>query len=90
MRLYGLLNGLLRRGDVDVFVTGSNSKMLSKDVATEFRGRGDVVEMHPLTFAEYYSHVGGDKVSALDGYLVYGGMPLALSKRDAHYSSFHI
>ena len=83
VRLYGLLNSLLRRGDVDVYVTGSNSKMLSKDVATEFRGRGDVVEMHPLSFAEYYSHVGGDKVSALDAYLVYGGMPLALSKRDA-------
>ena len=83
VRLYGLLNSLLRKGDIDVYVTGSNSKMLSKDVATEFRGRGDVVEIHPLSFAEYYSHVGGDRVSALDGYLVYGGMPLALSKRDA-------
>ena len=83
VRLYGLLNGLLRKGNVDVYVTGSNSKMLSKDVATEFRGRGDVVEIHPLSFAEYYSHIGGDKVSALDGYLVYGGMPFALSKKDA-------
>lgn len=51
VRLYGLLNGLLRKGNVDVYVTGSNSKMLSKDVATEFRGRGDVVEIHPLSFA---------------------------------------
>lgn len=83
VRLYGLLNGLLRKGNVDVYVTGSNSKMLSKDVATEFRDRGDVVEIHPLSFAEYYSHIGGDKVSALDGYLVYGGMPFALSKKDA-------
>ena len=83
VRLYGLLNGLLRKGNVDVYVTGSNSKMLSKDVATEFRGRVDVVEIHPLSFAEYYSHIGGDKVSALDGYLVYGGMPFALSKKDA-------
>ncbi len=83
VRLYGLLNGLLRKGNVDVYVTGSNSKMLSKDVATEFRGRDDVVEIHPLSFAEYYSHIGGDKVSALDNYLVYGGMPFALSKKDA-------
>ena len=83
VRLYGFLNSLLRKGNVDVYVTGSNSKMLSKDVATEFRGRGDVVEVHPLSFAEYYSHVGGDKIAALDGYLVYGGMPFALSKGDA-------
>ena len=83
VRLYGLLNSLLRKGNVDVYVTGSNSKMLSKDVATEFRGRGDVVEIHPLSFGEYYSYVGGDRVAALDGYLVYGGMPFALSKGDA-------
>ena len=82
VRLYGLLNGLMRKGSFDVYVTGSNSKMLSKDVATEFRGRGDVVEIHPLSFSEYYSHVGGDRVAALDGYLVYGGMPFALSKKD--------
>ena len=83
VRLYGLLNSLLRKGNIDVYVTGSNSKMLSKDVATEFRGRGDVVEVHPLSFSEYYSHVGGDKVAALDSYLVFGGMPFTLSKNDA-------
>ena len=82
VRLYGLLNSLLRKGNIDVYVTGSNSKMLSKDVATEFRGRGDVVEVHPLSFSEYYSHVGGDKVAALDSYLVFGGMPFTLSKND--------
>jgi len=82
VRLYGLLNSLLRKGNIDVYVTGSNSKMLSKDVATEFRGRGDVVEVHPLSFSEYYSHVGGDKVAALDSYLVFGRMPFTLSKND--------
>ena len=83
VRLYGLLNSLLRKGNIDVYVTGSNSKMLSKDVATEFRGRGDVIEVHPLSFSEYYFHVGGDKVAALDSYLVFGGMPFTLSKNDA-------
>ena len=83
VRLYGLLNSLLRKGNIDVYVTGSNSKMLSKDVATEFRGRGDVIEVHPLSFSEYYFHVGGNKVAALDSYLVFGGMPFTLSKNDA-------
>ncbi|WP_206214623.1 ATP-binding protein [Adlercreutzia sp. ZJ242] len=84
VRLYGLLNSLMRKSNVDIYATGSNSKMLSKDVATEFRGRGDVVEVHPLSFSEYYSYVGGDKVAALDSFLVFGGMPLVLAKNDAH------
>ena len=82
IKLYGLLNGLLHLENVDVYVTGSNSKMLAKDVMTEFRGRGDSVEMHPLSFMEYYSHVGGDRITAYDDYARYGGMPLVLSQRD--------
>ena len=82
IKLYGLLNGLLHMENVDVYVTGSNSKMLAKDVMTEFRGRGDSVEMHPLSFMEYYSHVGGDRIAAYDDYARYGGMPLVLSQRD--------
>ena len=57
--LYGVLNGLLRRNDVDVYVTGSNSKLLSKDVLTEFRGRGDEVRVFPLSFGEFYGYLGG-------------------------------
>ena len=60
IKLYGFLNGLLRLGNVDVYVTRNNSKMLSKDVMTEFRGRGDVVEISPLSFKEYFGYVGGD------------------------------
>lgn len=82
IKLYGVLNGLLHMGNVDVYVTGSNSKMLAQDVMTEFRGRGDSVEMHPLSFKEFYSHVGGDRNSAFEDYARYGGMPLVLSKRD--------
>jgi len=81
VRLYGVLNGLLRMNHVDVYVTGSNSKMLSKDVMTEFRGRGDVVELYPLTFKEYFDHVGGEKSEAFEDYALYGGMPLVLGKK---------
>lgn len=71
----GALNTLLRMPDVDVYVTGSNSKFLSSDVATEFRGRGDVIRLYPLSFAEYYSAVGGDKQEAWNAYYVFGGLP---------------
>ncbi len=79
---YDALNGFLHMDDLDVYVTGSNSKMLSKDVLTEFRGRGDEVRMHPLTFAEYFGVVGGDRRDALERYMRYGGMPFALSRPD--------
>lgn len=79
--LYDVLNGLLRLKNVDIYVTGSNSKMLSTDVLTAFRGRGDVVEVYPLTFKEYYDFVGGDKSDAFEEYALYGGMPLVLSKK---------
>jgi len=77
--LYGSLNELKARPHTDVFVTGSNSSFLSDDVATMFRGRADVVRVSPLTFAEYLSAVRKDDLSAWKDYLVYGGMPGALS-----------
>lgn len=81
IRLYNVLNGLMRLRNVDIYVTGSNSKMLTKDVLTAFRGRGDEVKVYPLSFKEYYSSVGGDKSDAYEEYALYGGMPLVLSKK---------
>lgn len=81
--LYGVLNGLLRKQNVDVYVTGSNSKLLSKDVMTEFRGRGDEVRVYPLTFKEYYAYSGGDKAERFEEYSLYGGLPLILSLKSA-------
>ncbi len=81
--LYGVLNGFLHMGNVDVYVTGSNSKLLSKDIMTEFRGRGDEVRVFPLTFKEYYDFVGGDKEDAFAEYSLYGGLPYTLSLSDA-------
>ncbi len=80
-RLYGVLNGLLRIRNVDVYVTGSNSKLLSSDVMTQFRGRGDEVRVRPLSFSEFMQGFDGDKYEAWAEYVVYGGMPLTLSMR---------
>lgn len=77
---YDALNDLRSIPNLDVYVTGSNSKMLSSDILTEFRGRSDEVRIHPLSFSEYYSAVGGDKNEAFDDYAFYGGMPLILSR----------
>ncbi|MCD7744837.1 MAG: ATP-binding protein [Lachnospiraceae bacterium] len=77
---YDALNDLKGLPNLDVYVTGSNSKMLSSDILTEFRGRSDEIRMHPLSFSEYYSAVGGDKNEAFDNYAFYGGMPLILSR----------
>ena len=74
------LNDLRGLSNLDVYVTVSNSKMLSSDILTEFRGRSDEIRVHPLSFAEYYSAVGGDKNEAFDEYAFYGGMPLILSR----------
>ncbi|MDR1016465.1 MAG: ATP-binding protein [Coriobacteriales bacterium] len=79
--LYGVLNGLLRKHNVDVYVTGSNSKMLSTDVLTQFRGRGDEVRVRPLSFAEFMQGFVGDRYEAWAEYVLYGGMPLILSMR---------
>ena len=79
--LYEVLNGLLRRRNVDIYVTGSNSKLLSTDVMTEFRGRGDEVRIHPLTFAEFMQDFDGDRYEGWAEYIMYGGLPLTLSMR---------
>ena len=81
IRLYNVLNGLMRLRNVDIYVTGSNSKMLTKDVLTAFRGRGDEVRVYPISFKEYYFFVGGDKSDAYEEYALYGGMPLVLTKK---------
>lgn len=81
IRLYNVLNGLMRLRNVDIYVTGSNSKMLTKDVLTAFRGRGDELKVFPISFKEYYDFTGGDKSDAYEEYALYGGMPLVLSKK---------
>lgn len=80
-RLYGVLNGLLRMRNVDVYVTGSNSKFLSRDIMTEFRGRGDEVRVRPLSFSEFMQGFDGDRYQGWAEYTVYGGMPLVASMR---------
>lgn len=77
---YDVPNNLKSLSNLDIYVTGGNSKMLSSDILTEFRGRSDEVCVHPLSFAEYYSAVGSDKQEAFDSYAFYGGMPLILSR----------
>ncbi len=72
---YDVLNGLLLYKNIDIYITGSNSKMLSSDIASLFRGRGDCIQIHPLSFMEYYSFCGADKSDAWENYMVYGGMP---------------
>lgn len=74
-----VLNSFLKIANVDVYVTGSNSRFLSTDIITEFRGRGDEIHLRPLTFGEYYSAVGGDKGDAWRDYYTYGGLPHILS-----------
>ena len=74
-----VLNGFLHIRNVDVYVTGSNSKFLSSDIITEFRGRGDEVRIHPLSFSEFYSAFNGTKEEAWEQYVVYGGLPRILS-----------
>lgn len=80
--IYDMLNELKAYKNLDVYVTGSNSKGLSKDIATEFRGRATQVHVFPLSFVEFYSHVGGDERKALDTYMLYGGMPRLLALSD--------
>ena len=80
--IYDMLNELKAYKNLDVYVTGSNSKGLSKDIATEFRGRATQVHVFPLSFVEFYSCVGGDERKALDTYMLYGGMPRLLALSD--------
>ncbi len=76
-----LLNSLNQIPNVDVYVTGSNSKFLSTDILTEFRGRGDEIRVYPLSFAEFYSAKGGDKYDAWNEYFLFGGMPALLERK---------
>ncbi len=78
-----ILNSLIRMKNVDVYVTGSNARFLSKDVITEFRGRGDEVHMYPLSFAEFMSVYPGTKRDGWDEYMLYGGLPSVLSFTEA-------
>ena len=73
--IYDMLNELKSYKNLDVYVTGSNSKMLSSDIATEFRGRATQIRIYPLSFDEFYSYKGGDEKKALDEYMLYGGLP---------------
>ena len=75
---YDILNGLRSQPNMDIYVTGSNSKMLSKDIVTYFRDRGSEIKVYPLSFAEYYAFAGLEKADALEQYLTFGGMPLAV------------
>ena len=75
---YDVLNGLRKQPNIDVYVTGSNSKMLSSDIVTYFRDRGSEIKVYPLSFAEFYAFAGLEKAEALDFYLNFGGMPLAV------------
>lgn len=79
-----VLNGYLRKDNMDVFVTGSNAKLLSKDIATEFAGRGDEVHMYILSFAEFMTIYSGDKYMGLSEYMLYGGIPLVVLRKGAN------
>ncbi|MCM1498364.1 MAG: ATP-binding protein [Clostridium sp.] len=89
--IYDMLNELKAYKNIDVYVTGSNSKGLSKDIATEFRGRATQIHVFPFSFEEYYSYIGGDERKALEHYMLYGGMPRILALEDEkdrkHYLS---
>lgn len=85
-----VLNGLLYEKNIDVYVTGSNSKFLASDIITEFRGRGDQIKVNPLSFAEFLSAFNGDKYEAWNEYVTYGGMPLILSKKNDEEKSQYL
>lgn len=85
-----VVSGLLHEPNVDIYVTGSNSKFLSSDIITEFRGRGELIHVNPLSFSEFYPASGYDKYDAWNEYLVYGGMPLVISKRSENEKSSYL
>lgn len=77
-----VLNGYLRKGNMDVYVTGSNAKFLSSDIITEFAGRGDEIRMYPVSFSEFMTVFPGDKYEGLAQYMMYGGIPLVVLRRN--------
>lgn len=79
---YDILNEFRDKDNIDLYVTGSNSRLLVKDVATQFRGRGENIHIGPLSFREYYSAIGGDKSDAWSDFLLYGGMPEIAGTKD--------
>ena len=85
-----VLNSLGRKKNVDVYVTGSNAKFLSKDIITEFRGRGDEVHMYPLTYSEFMSVYDGDKQEGWRDYVLFGGIPLVLGFETADQKSDYL
>lgn len=85
-----VLNGFLHIKNVDVYVTGSNSKFLSSDIITEFRGRGDEVKVYPLSFSEFSEAYSGNKNDAWNEYLTYGGMPYILTKKTEEEKSMYL
>ena len=82
--------GLSHEKNIDLYVTGSNSKMLSSDIVTEFRDKATNIHMSPLSFEEYYNYVGGSKIEALYYYMQYGGMPLAVLKEETEKKAYLI
>lgn len=78
-KIMDVVLGLMQMKNADVYVTGSNSRMLSSDILTQFRDRGDEIRVYPLSFAEFYNEYKGDKRSAWQDYYTYGGMPFATS-----------
>ncbi len=85
-----LVNGLMHIDNLDVYVTGSNSKFLSSDILTEFRGRGDEVRVYPLSFSEFFSVYEGDVYQAWKEYYTFGGLPLVLSREDDEMKSDYL
>lgn len=85
-----VLNGLNRIPNIDLYVTGSNSKFLSSDILTEFRGRGDEVRVSPLTFSEYAPAYEGNQQDAWNDYVTYGGLPLILSRNSDRLKSQYL
>lgn len=80
--IFDVLNGLRNNPNIDVYVTGSNSKLLSKDILTEFRGRSAQIRIHPFSFKEFFEYYGGDENKCLNEYLILGGMPELINKKD--------
>lgn len=78
-----VLNSFLRKPNLDVYVTGSNSKFLSSDIITEFRGRGDEIKVYPLSFSEFMSTYNGNEINGLNEYIIYGGLPLITTFKTA-------
>ena len=85
-----VLNGFLHKRNLDVYVTGSNSKFLSSDIITEFRGRGDEVRIYPLSFSEFYNAYEKNKYEAWNEYITYGGMPLILRQQTDEQKSKYL